>query len=93
MAKNILPGHHVLFKPASKDGLDGRPTNGMFIAVPLCIKEKMKNVLYKSNRIQGVIIKDEHLNMLIINTYFPTDPRNDEFDETNLLLLLSEIEK
>ena len=93
MAKNILPGHHVLFKPASKDGLDGRPTNGMFIAVPLCLKEKMKNVVYKSNRIQGVIIKDEHLNMLIINTYFPTDPRNDQFDETNLLLLLSEIEK
>ena len=29
MAKNILPGHHVLFKPASKDGLDGRPTNGI----------------------------------------------------------------
>ena len=28
---------------------------------------------------------------MLINTYFPTDPRCDEFDETDLLLTLSDI--
>ena len=44
MAKQILPEHHLFCKPAVKEGFDGRPKNGMFVAVPLTLKEKSKNI-------------------------------------------------
>ena len=34
--KQALPDHHILFKPAEKDYLEGRPKNGMFIAILGC---------------------------------------------------------
>ena len=91
VARQALPDHHLIFKPAIKEGFEGRPKNGMFVAVPLCLKERTKNVSPNSDRIQCVII-DNGIKTMIINTYFPTDPRNSAFDETELLLLLSNIE-
>ena len=44
IVKNTLPMHHVIFNPATKDSLDGRPRNGMFIAIPETIKELVKDV-------------------------------------------------
>ena len=41
MIRQCLPDHQILFKPATKEGLHGRPKNGMFIAVPSCLKEKV----------------------------------------------------
>ena len=37
IAKKALPDHHVVFNPATKDDLEGRPKGGMFIAVPKCL--------------------------------------------------------
>ena len=34
-AKKALPEHHIIFKPATKDVMDGRRKNGLFIAVPI----------------------------------------------------------
>ena len=32
--EKCLPHHHIFFRPATKNDLNGRPKNGMFIAVP-----------------------------------------------------------
>ena len=91
VAKQVLPEYHLVFKPATKEGFDGRPKNGMIIAVPLCLKDNVEDVSPKSNRIQSIIIKNDLSKTLLINTYLPTDPRKEEFDETELILLLSDI--
>ena len=91
IAKQVLPEHHLVFKPATKEGFDGRPKNGMFIAFPLCFKNDVIDVSPKSNRVQSVIIMNGSVKTLLINTYFPTDPRKDDFDESELVLLLADI--
>ena len=87
-AKKALPEHNVIFKPATKDA----PKNGLFIAVPIFLKENVKEIPVESKRLQGVIGTVESFRILLINSYFPTDPRSD-FDEIDLLMLLTEIQK
>ena len=36
--EQTLPDCKIFFKEAIKDGLEGRPKNGMFIALPKCLK-------------------------------------------------------
>ena len=91
MIKQILPEHHIVFKPATKDGFEGRPKNGMFIAIPIHFKDKFEDVSPKSNRHQTIVIENNSNKTLIINTYFPTDPKKDDYEDTELLLLLSDI--
>ena len=65
--------------------------NGMFIAVLQCLKESVKNVSPNSSRIQTLLIETLSDKIMLINTYFPTDPKDDEFDETELLITLTYI--
>ena len=90
LARNALPEHHLLLKPAIKDGLEGRPKSGMFIAVPLLLKESVKDVPVDSNRLQCAIVTLSGVRILIVNSYFPTAPRTN-FDEHELLVLFAEI--
>ena len=92
MARNALPQHHLIIKPAIKNGLEGRPKNGMFIAVPSILKDAAKEITVSSERLQCVIVELNSWKMLLVNSYFPTDPRAD-FDENELLILFAEIEK
>ena len=92
LAKNALPDHHVIAKPAKMDGLDGRPKNGMFIAIPRTFKEASKKLSVCSDRLQCVTVDVKSCKLLLINAYFPTDPRTN-FDENELLVLLAEIKK
>ena len=92
LARNALPGHHLVLKPAIKDGFEGRPKNGMFIAVPLSLKEAVKEVPVASYRLQCAILDLNGVKILLVNSYFPTDPRT-EFDENELLTLFAEIKK
>ena len=92
LARNALPGHYLVLKPANKNGLEGRPTNGMFIAVPSTLKESVSEVPVASDRLQCVILRLNEAKILLINSYFPTDPRTD-FDENELLVLFDEIKK
>ena len=89
--KKALPEHRVIFKPATKDGLEGRPKGGMFVAVPLQFKDSVKEVPVVSTRIQCMIVTVGSCKLLLINCYLPNDPRTD-FDETELVVLLNEIE-
>ena len=42
--EKCLPDHHIFFKPATKNDLNGRPKNGMFVGVPICLKGSVQDV-------------------------------------------------
>ena len=90
--KQCLDNEHIIFKPAVKNTHDnGRPKNGMFIAVPLAIKEKVTDVSPHHWRVQAVILHTQNNRILLVNTYFPTDPKVQAFDMTDLFTTLSAI--
>ena len=91
MVKKCLPDHQIFFKPATKKDLNGRPKNGMFIAIPSCLEESLEEISSPSPRVQSVLFNYHCNKTLLINTYFPQDPRCDNFHETDLLLTLSYI--
>ena len=57
------------------DSLYGRPKNGMFIAVPMEIKENVRDISPTHWRIQTIIVNTLDSRILVINSYFPTDPK------------------
>ena len=88
-----LPNARVVFKGAIKDSFDGRPKNGMFIAIPLEIKELVRDVSPPQWRIQAVVLSTaSNNNISIINLYIPTDPKVNDFDTTDLCSTLAAIE-
>ena len=90
--EQTLPDHTIFFKDAIKNGLEGRPKNGMFIAFPKCLKtDKIKDVSPESFRIQSIVVTIGAYRLLVVNTYFPTDPGSD-FDENELLTIFSDVE-
>ena len=90
--KQCLKGAHIIFKGVIKNSHDdGRPKNGMFIAVPVQIKEHISDVSPKHWRVQAVTLRTPTRNILIINTYFPVDPHIHGFDTADLLSTLSAI--
>ena len=90
--EQAFPEHRIIFKPAIKDGLDGRPKGGMFIAIPNGLKDAVTEVKVDSNRLQCAVVRVASCRVLLINSYFPTDPRG-EFDEITLLIIFNEIQK
>ena len=91
--EQTLPDHKVIFKAAVKKSLDGRPKNGMFIAIPKSMNVlSIKDVSPDSFRVQSVLINIGECKLLLFNCYFPTDPGTD-FDESELLLMMSSMEK
>ena len=89
--KQCLPGFHIYLKSAVMDSMHGRPRNGMFIAVPLEIKENVKDVSPNHWRIQAVVINTINSKILVINSYFPNDPKSNDFDTSDLLTTLEAI--
>ena len=84
--RQCLPDFHVISKPALKVNLSyGRPINGMFIAIPTMFKEKIKDVSPDNHRLQAVTLTMNNQVFLILNTYFPTDSRNNVEDIQNTL--------
>jgi endonuclease/exonuclease/phosphatase family metal-dependent hydrolase len=91
--KQCLRNAHVILKSAVKNSHNnGRPRNGMFIAVPAEIKEHVTDVSPSHWRVQAVIVSSDDSKVLIINTYFPTDPKVQDFDSSELLTTLLSIE-
>ena len=83
--KQCLQNAHIFFKAATKDSINGRPKNGMFIAVPDELKEYVVDVSPNHWRVQAIILLTPKNKMLIINSYFPTDPQVLNFDPSELL--------
>ena len=82
---------YIFKKKPLKDSMDGRPKNGMFIAVPNEIKELVVDVLPNHWRVQAITLQAPSNRLLIINSYFPNDPKTSEFDTSELLTTLSAI--
>ena len=89
--RQCLPQSHIFFKQAIKDSIQGRPMNGMFIAVPNSIKENIQDVSPSHWRVQAIIVRTLTSNILVINSYLPTDPKLRDFDASEVLTTLSAI--
>ena len=87
-----IPDFHVVFKPAIKNNkFEGRPKNGMFIAVPLHLRSNIVDVSPVNYRIQAFILNLDNSQLLLINTYFPCDSRNRLSADPELYELILEI--
>ena len=51
-----LPNAKVIFKHAIKESFEGRPKNGMFVAVPIELKELSQDVSPHHWRVQAVVL-------------------------------------
>ena len=92
--KQALPEYHLLINPAIKQDLSsGRPSNGMFIALPRIIKNHVTDVSPGFWRVQAVKIGFKSSSVLLINSYFPTDPQRAGADHSELLETLTFIKK
>ena len=88
-----LPGSKIYFKKAVKDSLHrGRAKNGMFIAIPKFMEQNTKNVSPDHWRLQALTLNMSNNKILVINSYFPTDPKIKDFDTDDLFSTLSAIQ-
>ena len=89
---NALPDFFSVIKPAVKNSFDsGRPKNGMVIAVPRYINGTFEDVSPNYWRLQAIIIRCSSYKLLIINSYFPVDPKTINFNDEELLETLNHI--
>ena len=68
----------VIAKPAYKNFQiqdTGRPKGGLATIFPKCIRKHITVLKSKSWRIQPFLIEFNKKKYLVINSYFPTDPR------------------
>ena len=89
--KQCLPTAKIFYKEAVKETQEGRPKNGMFIAIPDELKGQGEDVSPQHWRVQAVILSTQKSRIMVINSYFPTDPRTHDFDSTDLLSTLDAI--
>ena len=80
LIKKALKDYHVFIKPATKSNFEGRPVNGMFVALPIGLRNKVSDVSPNHNRIQAVLLKTDMNTMMIVNAYFPPDPKTTEYN-------------
>ena len=71
----------------------GRAKNGMFIAVPEELKCCVNDVSPAFWRLQAITIKSETSTLLLINSYFPNDPRTANFADEALIETFTHIKR
>ena len=80
-----LPNSHIIVKPAVKEcHTKGRARGGLFIAIPDYFKNSIHDVSPSFWRLQAVLVKTQGSIILLINSYFPVDPRTMNIDENEL---------
>ena len=82
----IVPGHR------EEGQTRGRPKGGLAQLVNNKLDLKVNLVNSDNFRIQAKVIKFPASRILWLNVYFPTDPLTVDFDETDLMKVLSDIE-
>ena len=63
--------------------IQGRPKNGMFIAIPQEMKDNVQDISPNHWRLQAVVINTLGNKKFLI-MYFPTDPKIQDFDYSDL---------
>lgn len=79
LIRKSLPGFDIKFKPAVKTNLEGRPMNGMFIAIPENYRSNVKDISPSNYRVQAITLDTETKKLMIINAYFPQDPKTADY--------------
>ena len=70
----------------------GRPSGGLSLGYSKNILNFVEHlVVPNSRRVQGLKVKLLEATYVFINTYFPTDPRTDNFDDNDLITTLQDI--
>ena len=70
----------------------GRPMGGMaFLYKSSLCKVTTHISVPSSSRVQGLKINSVNFKAILINAYFPTDPRTNNFDDTELVKVLQDI--
>ena len=93
IAKN-LNNFSVLAKSAHKDFKNqdkGRPCGGLATVIPKNFRKYVSIVNCQSWRLQPLLISLKNMKYLVINSYFPTDPKNLNGNNVELEDLLAEI--
>ena len=70
----------------------GRPMGGLAQLQSSCIQTHSQRIVCENPRIQAQRLKFKNISLLWINTYFPTDPQQEHFDDTDLRKVISDIE-
>ena len=90
--KNTFPGFHLVIKPAVKVDTDnGRPKNGMFMAIPNIFRDIIVDISPDFWRVQAAVITIRTTKLLLINSYFPVDPKTNIADDAELIETLQNI--
>ena len=91
--KQFSDYHNYVIPAYCLPGVDSGRGRGGLVQMSLKSKTVAKTrVMVKSPRIQAQILSFPTCRVLWINTYLPCDPRTQEFDDTELVSTLSEIE-
>ena len=76
-----LPNARIIFKQATKEAFEGRPKNGMFMAVHNDLSTLVTDVSPHHSRVQAIVLSMA-TKFLIINSYFSKYPKSTNFDST-----------
>ena len=87
-----LPSSHLIIKHVIKDAHSGgRARGGLFTAVPEYFKNSIQDVSPVYWRLQAVLIETQGSIILLINSYFPVDPRTVNNDENEFIEVFEHI--
>ena len=93
--KSNLHGYEAFSLPAYKSNEfihKGRPSCGLSILYRRDLMNYVEHfVVPNSARVQAIKVTLPNAKFVIVNSYFPTDPRTVNFDDTELLKVLQDI--
>ena len=75
----VIPGYR------EKDQDTGRPKGGIAQLRNKTVDIKVERILTKSFRIQAQVLHFQNSRILWLNSYFPTDPGREKFNEEELM--------
>ena len=75
--QKALPDFHVIFKPATKEHLEGRSQNGM----PVNLRNEVKEISPNISRVQAILLDTDSEKLMIMYAYFPQDPKTVTYEQ------------
>ena len=95
LRNRFIDRHDMVIKPAIKDNKQvsrGRGKGGLAIIWNKSLTKYVSSVESRNERIQAVKFEFPTTSVLIINAYFPCDPRTANYDDTEIVDILVEVQ-
>ena len=95
LVKQFGASHDMFIVPAHKDNTEvsrGRGKGGLAIIWKKSLTKYVTKIPSDNFRVQGAMFNFPDCDFLVINSYFPCDPRTENYDDTELINLLADIE-